>query len=352
MTKRMSLWGGAGLTAAALIIAPSSYGAPEYEKDVDLNFAVAPGGQLVISADMGPIRVTAGSNDKLEIHALRKSPGRRPSRGGCAFFRSRSNIYARRKHGDSGGQEEGSEFMGLEFRTAQFGGQLRNRGAHAVQLGIEDGPEATSSVGDLDGNFDARTSSGAIQAGKITGSFAAKNAGGNIVVSETGSRATASTTSGGIEIKKAGGTVEASDAGGNIRIGDASGSLTAHTTSGSISVDLAEAGVAATDAGGDIRIAKAGGNITARTTSGSITIGSAGGEVTAKNAGGDIHIDVANGNVSAETTSGLIAIATVKGESLKVENRGGNVQDRVCQRSGERRDNQRLRQYRIRNGAG
>jgi DUF4097 and DUF4098 domain-containing protein YvlB len=325
ITMKINRWVCAPLLTGAVMLSHSSYAGPQYEQNIDKSFAVTPGGKLIISADMGPIHIVAGSSDKLEIHVLRKVEGGEKAAADDLFSRhevtftqegNTVSVTARNHNHDVWHWNSGRHNLEVSYEVTaprQFNMDLTTAGGDI-------------SLEDLDGKLGAHTTSGAIRAGNITGGLDAKNAGGDIVVKAVGQDAAAATTSGTIEIKKTGGKVDASNAGGDIRISEAGSSITAHTTSGSITIGSASGAVEATDAGGDIHITDAAGKITARTTSGAITVGSAGGEVAATDAGGDIRIGVAGGNVSAETTSGLIAIGTAKGDKVRAENQGGNVE--------------------------
>lgn len=310
--------------AGAMLFATSSHAGQKYEQNIDKTFPVTPGGRLVISADMGPIRVEAGPADKLEVHVLRKVDGGDKA-GADELFSEHQvtlsqegntvSVVAKTRNSKSWGWHSSRRNLEVSYQITaprQFNLELETAGGDIT-------------LGDLDGNLDARTSSGAIKAGELSGSMTAKNAGGDIVVNAAGQTFTAGTTSGAIEIKKALGTVEASDAGGDIRIAQAGSNITARTTSGSITIGSSGGDVAATDAGGDIRIAAASGNVSAQTSSGSIGIGVAKGErVKAEDQGGNIKIGHASGAVEARTTSGSIRIDLAAGP-VTAEDAGGDI---------------------------
>ncbi|MGA2748346.1 MAG: DUF4097 family beta strand repeat-containing protein [Verrucomicrobiota bacterium] len=320
---KTSRWFCAAIVPSAILFGQTACAGPEYQANLDKTFSVTPGGRLVVSADMGPIHVVAGPSDKVEIHVLRKVQGGTKSDADELFARhevtfaqdgNTVSVISRNKHQSSWGWNVHRRYLEVSYEVTapeQFDMELGTAGGDIR-------------VGDLAGKLDARTSAGAIHAGKITGSTVAKDAGGDIVLGEVGQDVTAGTTSGSIEIQKAGANVEASDAGGNIRVGEAGGSVKAQTASGSITLGAVRGLVTANDAGGDIHIASANGAVKAETTSGSISIGSADGEVKARDVGGDIHIDLAKGNVTAQTASGSIHIKLALGP-VQAKDAGGDI---------------------------
>src|ERR1700683_4542856 len=75
MTMKSFLSAGTGLFLGAITFAPSTRAETQYEQNLDKSFVVTPGGQVVVSADMGAIHIATGADDKLEIHVLRKIEG-------------------------------------------------------------------------------------------------------------------------------------------------------------------------------------------------------------------------------------------------------------------------------------
>ncbi|HEY3913056.1 MAG TPA: DUF4097 family beta strand repeat-containing protein [Verrucomicrobiae bacterium] len=352
---------GMGFLLGAFAFVVSSNAEPRYEENLDKTFAVSPGGQLVISADMGPIHVVAGPSDKLEIHVMRRVDGGTQAEAADLFSRHEVSfsqegntvtVKARNKNHGFWGRNSTQRGLNVTYEVVaprQFNMDLATAGGDI-------------SLDDLEGKLAAHTTSGSIHAGKITGSLAAKDAGGDIVIKAVSQDAKAETTSGSIELDKVGGKIEASDAGGEIHLGNVAGTINAHTTSASISIGSAGGDVNAGNAGGDIHIDNADGNVAVQTTSASIRIGAANGEtvkaenrgggieilhasgavqaettsasisigsalgnIDAKDAGGDIKIEKADGNVAVQTTSGSIRLGTVKGERIKAEDRGGDI---------------------------
>jgi hypothetical protein len=324
MIVKMNRWRCAGLVGGAMTLAMTTYAGPKYEQNIDKTFDVAPGSQLEVSADMGTIHVVTGADNKLVIHVLRRVEGGEKKDADEIFsghevtFEQEGNtvsVVAKNKNHTQWSNRQSLEISYEITAPRKFNFELSTAGG---DIGLED----------VDGKLEARTSSGSIRAGEVTGSVTAKDAGGDIVIKGAGQDARASTSSGTIEIHKAGGKVDASNAGGDIRIGDAAASVTAHTSSGAITIASAQGDVESANAGGDIHVTRAGGKVFAHTSSGSITIGAADGDVATTDAGGDILIDKAGGNVSAETTSGRIEIGVAKGEKVRAENHGGNVEVR------------------------
>ncbi len=332
MSVNLNFFRPIAISAGTLVFALSAFADPKFDNNIDKTFSVAPGSELEVSADMGAIHLTPGADDRMIVHVLRHIEGGNQKDADewfanheVAFTQQGNNvsIVGKAKTHNKWKWNSGKHYLQVTYEITapkRFNMELSTAGGDIT-------------MEDLDGTLNARTSSGKIRTGSVTGLVTAKNAGGDIFIKEGGKDVEAGTSSGMIEIQKAAGKVEASNAGGDIRLGEISENVTAHTSSGSITIASANGDCDVTDAGGDIHIIRADGRILAHTSSGVVKLGNAGGDVEASNAGGDIHIDTANGNVAIETSSGRIEIGTAKGLHVKAENRGGNVD--ILEASGE-----------------
>ena len=313
----------AGMMAGVLMVYPGARAA-EPAGNLDQTFAVNPGGRLVIQADRGAISATTDAGTVVRVRVFREAKGGSAAKRAELLanhevtFEQAANtltVTAREKKARSWSFGVNQPWLEVRYEVIlpkQFNADFRTAGGE-VRLT------------DLEGEASARTTSGDIRFGKITGRVVAADAGGGIYLAEAGGDLLAHTTSGEIKVLKAGGKVEISDAGGDIYLREAAGDVKAGTTSGKIVIESAKGAVEANDAGGNIRIEAVDKNLNARTTSGSIYVGVARGDrVKLGDAGGDLEVLRAEGSVAANTTSGTIKVRYVRGK-LEARDAGGDI---------------------------
>jgi DUF4097 and DUF4098 domain-containing protein YvlB len=306
-TKLNSQWmvcvasGLVGLAAVNLLAA-------EYEGNLEQAFSVAPGGKLVMQADRGSIDVTTDAGDKAQVRVLRKVKGGSQAQAEALLAEHQVTLQqegntisavARNKSKVSWSWRPGQPVLTVHYQVnipRKFEVELQTAGGD-IRLG------------DLEGDALARTTSGSIRLGAVTGKVEARDSGGDIVIANAGSSVVAHTTSGSINIQTLNGRLEAKNSGGDINVGQAGGDVTAETTSGTIKVKSAKGRLDARNSGGNVVLGETGGEAAVRTTSGSISIGLAKGKVEARNSGGDIKVTDARDLVTATTTSGTISVA-------------------------------------------
>ncbi len=315
---------GSGFVAGLFILAQNSFGATKYDQNLEKSFAATPGGKLVIDADRGSIEVTTDGEGKVHVRVFRQVKGGTQADADALFANHEVTL-----------DQQGNTVSLLARNKKQPLWSSRNRSGLEVRYEVSlpkkfDVELKTSGgniqAGDLEGYAIARTSSGSIKLGRITGRIEATDSGGNIAVEQAGSDLVARTSSGSISVQKVRGKIEASNSGGNIRVEEAASNVAAKTSSGTINFGSVGGAVEVLNSGGNIRIDSAGGNVTAQTSSGSIQIGTVKGKtLNAKNSGGDIELGTAEGSVKAETSSGNVRIKSAGG-NLDLRNSGGSIE--------------------------
>ena len=225
----------------------------DFERNIEKSFQVTSGGQFVLQADRGSVDVKTDGANQVQVHVYRKVSGGTKANAEEQFDNHEVTLTQEgnkvvvaaknrtNKHFSWGINRPGMEVHYLINIPKKFDVELRSAGGN-VQLA------------DLDGEAIARTSSGSIKVGRVSGKVDLSDAGGNIYVIEAGQSLAAKTSSGSVEIEKAEGNTEISDAGGNIRVAEAAGDVTANTSSGSVRIGKAKGDLEIKNAGGDITI--------------------------------------------------------------------------------------------------
>src|SRR6266700_2480630 len=299
-------------------------GASEYDRNIEKDFPVSPGGKLIVEADRGSIEVDSGGRDKVHVRVLRRLKGGSQAQADELFANHEVTFKQDGNNVSIIGRNTKDRFRfgGIRQPNLQVRFEISIPRKFDVDLKTSGGDIR---LGELDGSAITRTSSGSIDLGTISGRVESSNSGGDIRIAHAGGDLVASTSSGSITIKKVNGGVDAKNSGGDINIETASGDVAAQTSSGSISVGRANGKrVTAKNSGGAVRLGEIEGDVVAQTSSGSIKIAMVKGRAEVKNSGGQISIGEAGSSVVAETSSGSIEITTAKGK-LEAKNSGGDV---------------------------
>lgn len=260
-----------------------------WEERIDCSAPVREGGRLVVRADLGPVVVKAGANDRMECQVRLRAytPNEtearryfkscelsvRPLEGGGAYLTGRLPQERRQPYR-----------VGAEFNITlpvRFNVDIETKGGDVE-------------VARLEGEFRAVTAGGDIRSGDVTGPVHCETAGGDITLGNIGAR------------------LEARTAGGDIRVGDVKGGATLETSGGEIVAGQISGALKAETAGGDVALRGASGPIEARTAGGQIQIGDSGGSVFAQTAGGSIRLQGAAGRVEVKTAGGSIDLLQVR----------------------------------------
>ncbi|MFM1896991.1 MAG: hypothetical protein RLZZ385_2065 [Pseudomonadota bacterium] len=274
------------LTSLAICLPLGALGA---SGDLEREFAIGPGGSLVLEADAGYVEVTTWNEPRVRVVV------QNPDNMELEFEESGNRLLVTAEiEGRWSGRRAGFRFQ----VPAQFNLDLETSGGS-----IE--------ISDLEGDIDAETSGGSITIGNISnGSVNADTAGGSITIGDVSGDVNADTAGGSITVGQVGGDAELDTAGGSIRAGYVNGTLEADTAGGSIRVEGGQLGVIASTAGGSITVQRSGGPVQAETAGGSISLGKVSGAIRASTSGGSISAELTSldagvsGQVDLETAGG------------------------------------------------
>jgi len=116
------------------------------------------------------------------------------------------------------------------------------------------------------------------------------------------------------------GEVSARSASGDIRLGVVSGRLQVKTASGDVSVESTEADASIVTVSGDLEIGRIERSVTARSVSGDVEVGAVRGPLTVTSTSGDVDLKtVEAGEVRIQTVSGDARIAVGRGTRVFID---------------------------------
>ncbi len=323
------------------------------DNDIEREFQVSSGGELVILSDAGQIDVTAWDQNTVQISVFDadgfevefEQSGDRvivtaeSNRSGI-FGRMRSDIsfsarvpYEYNVELDTGGGSITVSDLTGDVDVDTSGGRIVIGNITQGNV-VADTSGGRIEIGDVDGDVDADTSGGSIEIGNVTGRVVADTSGGSIRIGNVQGDMSADTSGGNIDVGEGSGRVRLDTSGGTIRAAFATGPVSADTSGGNIYLEGSASSIEADTSGGNIVIERSDGRVVADTSGGSITIRKSVGPINADTAGGRIDVEIlaeggsASNSVDLETAGGDITLrlpatisATIQAD-LEVSRRG------------------------------
>lgn len=297
--------------------------------DLQQNFAVVPGGRLVIDADRGAIEVASGTDDTVRVEVRRRLVRTSEKRAQeliaahkVTFDQTGSTVTVRARL-DSGIRSWGSWGSGLRVRyfvtvPRRFDVDLKTAGGSIkVPERIGAVVAATSGgsldLGTIEGPVNGRTSGGAIKVASATQPIEVRTSGGSIEIGTAQAAAKLGTSGGSIRVTEARGPLEAETSGGSIRVNQALETVNASTSGGSIHVVLASG------SNGDCRLSTSGGNVTVGVPAG------VNANLDARTSGGSVRTDLpvtVQGQVKHSAIEGRLGEG---GRLIRLRTSGGSI---------------------------
>lgn len=278
----------------------------EAEDTLQKQFAVSPGGKVVIAADRGSIEVKTGGADKLEVIVNRKV-GRVSDARAREILKNHEVTFEQSGNTVTVRSRSSTDWKAWRLSWPNF--QVR----YVVTV-----PQQF--------NLEAKTAGGGITIADLTGEVRAQTAGGNIEVASIDGPVWARTSGGSVKVESASGAIEARTSGGNVQIGEARATLVAGTSGGDVRVRRARGKAELRTSGGSIRAEQVFSEITAETSGGNVHLaftGSPEGDCLARTSGGNITIGLpekSSANIDASTSGGRVSTelpVTVQGEQKR-----------------------------------
>jgi len=282
----------------------------ETEEQIQKQFAVSPGGKVVVDVDFGSIEVATKPGNEVTVEVVRKV-SRRSKTDEQAFLAENpvtlsqegQTITIRSRHqGASSGFWRLWQHMEAKYTISvptQFNADLRTSGG-----GI--------AVVDLTGDTKARTSGGGLKFSRLHGTTDGETSGGGIHVLDCEGGIRIHTSGGGIDVSGGSGTLSGDTSGGHVAVKDFRGPASVHTSGGGISLE---------NVTGEVKGSTSGGSINARlpAVSEGVKLETSGGGVTVQvpeTSAFDLDASTSGGGVSSElpvTVSGKIEHNHLKG---------------------------------------
>src|SRR5215212_8979360 len=181
-------------TAAAALVVMLAASA-QAAQNVHRTFNIAPGGKLVLTADVGDVRITSGGS------------------GVTVDMQAEGSASALDEHHVDFRQEGNTLYVDGDYDHSNSWSWLSSNRIsvrYTIQVPARFDVDVKTSGGDLDiaglaGEIDARTSGGNVEVGRMTGNVRLKTSGGDVVVHGVSGNLTAVSSGGGIEVEDAGG---------------------------------------------------------------------------------------------------------------------------------------------------
>jgi DUF4097 and DUF4098 domain-containing protein YvlB len=231
----------------------------------DKKFQVSPGGTLVVSTDLGDVRVTGTSSN--EVSVLIEMEGNQKT---CDEFdlsaeQNTTGVEVKGKNHHSGWNIFRSHNLDARFTISV-------PRSYSVRLETAGGDVE---VRDIQGAAKGGTSGGNVIASNIEGTMSFETSGGDIRVESSKGMLHCETSGGDIHVKSITGDVDVETSGGNVTVAGVEGKVRAETSGGNVTVKVigSNKGVHAETSGGnvDVFVAKnCAANIDASTSGGEV----------------------------------------------------------------------------------
>lgn len=306
------------ILATALLLAAVSASAAQNK--VTKTFDAADGGKLVLTADVGDLRVTTGGRGvTVDVTIAGRDESVKEYR--VAFRQEGNTVYV-----DGDYDRKGWHFFDSDNLRVKYVISVPRR--FQVDLQTSGGD---INLADLDGEVLARTSGGDIELGNTGGNVTAKTSGGDIKVRGGNGFMKVGTSGGDIDIDSANGQVDARTSGGDIEIRRAGANVLARSSGGGIRIDEAYGAIDASTSGGSIearfsrqpsadsRLVTSGGGI-------SVTLaGNVAADIDAHTSGGGISTSIPIQVLGKQSEDSLVGKVNGGGPKLYVRSSGGGI---------------------------
>jgi DUF4097 and DUF4098 domain-containing protein YvlB len=249
------------------------------EEQINKQFAVQPGGKLIVEVDFGSIDLNTNASNEVVVDVERRV--KRSSK-------SEEETFLR-DHPVTFSQDGNVVTISSHSRTKIGGwmhGSQRTEGHYTITV-----PAL----------FNAQL----------------KTAGGGVTINDLTGQTKAQTSGGGFKFARLHGPLNADTSGGGIRMTDCEGQLKVRTSGGGIDV---------TGGSGSLDGETSGGPVTVREFRGPAHVGSSGGGITIENVTGKVDGSTSGGSINARFSSSLT-------EEVKLETSGGGVTLKVPENS-------------------
>lgn len=215
-----------------------------FVESVTAAYTVDPGGELIIDADFGSVRIETSTSNKVEILVEKRLEGGTEDQARRAF--DEVEITTEQQGSDVHIRVDKKRW--LSFKGSRVSVVMKVQVPESFNLEI-DTLGGSIEIEDLDGEIMAKTAGGSVRTGATKGDVTARTLGGSIRIGPTEGSVYAKTLGGSIDIGDTKGDVDAKTLGGSIRVGRTEGDVTAYNLVGNIIVEAASGKVSAKNLG-------------------------------------------------------------------------------------------------------
>ena len=302
------------------------------EEHLNKQFAVQPGGKLVVDVDFGSINVNTHDSSEVTVDVLRKvmratkeeeeeflaeRPVMIEQDGNTVTITSRGKS---RNNGPSRGKQS-TEAKYAVTLPARFDAQLKTAGGAIAVSDLTGEVKAGTSGGELKftqihGPLDASTAGGAIRMMGCEGEQRVKTTGGGINVSAGSGSFDGATLGGPVAVKDFRGPVQLKTGGGSITVENVAGKLDGKTSGGPITASFAA------PPADEVKLATSGGGVTLRVPE------NAAFDLDAASSGGNVSSDLSVETEGKPSRSRLKGPVNGGGKPVVLHTSGGSIQVR------------------------
>lgn len=277
----------------ALLLAPiiAARAQPfDHEETIEQNFTVSPGQTLTLESDLGAVKVTSGTGNRVVVRVTKGVEYGDRERAEQLF--SRFDVDMRQT---SAGVQIDGKYDNPNIR----------RGRNPLRVVYEIEVPRTFDV-------DLQTSGGSMVVAGLDGDVRMRTAGGSISVEDIQGTVMAHTSGGSVSAIAVAGNATLETSGGSITVRDMQGAIKLETSGGSITADRVDGDLYAHTSGGSIRLAELRGSAEASTSGGSVSadvIGQPNGTLDLSTSGGSVTVRIDRGvraSVVADASGGRV----------------------------------------------
>jgi DUF4097 and DUF4098 domain-containing protein YvlB len=320
----------AGLTAVGISLFSVSSALASTEESIHKDFAVKPGGHLVVDVEWGAILVSTNGKSAVIVDAERKI-GRSSEKDELAYLNENPiqfsqsgdtlTITCRRKSNSNSNwnlfgknKNEGTYTISV---PAEFSAQLNTAGGRIQVEDLHGKVVANTSGGSLkfgrlNGPLDGNTSGGGIHLADCQGKIKIKTSGGGIEVNGGSGSLDGSTSGGSVTVKRFEGATRVATSGGGITLTDVVGMVDGQTSGGSINAQLPTA------VKESVRLSTSGGGVTLRLPENSAF------DLDAETSAGGVHCDLPIAH-SGKPSNHLKGPVNGGGKSVSLRSSAGSI---------------------------
>jgi hypothetical protein len=301
----------------------------ETDEQINKEFAVQPGGKIVVEVDFGAIEVNTNGNNQVTVDVLRKV-SRSTKADEEAFLRDHPVMFT---------QDGNTMTVSSRAKTKITGwwhGFQRNEAKYTITVPAPFSAQLKTSgggitVNDLAGGVKAQTSGGGLRFARLHGPLNGETSGGSIRVGDCEGELRIKTSGGGIDVAGGSGTLDGGTSGGGVSVKDFRGPAHVESSGGGINIENVTGKVDGSTSGGsiaarfssplseEVKLETSGGGVTLKIPDNSAF------DLDASTSGGSVHSEIPVAVVGKIEHSHLKGPVNGGGKSVVLRTSGGSI---------------------------